>query len=229
MEPSEIARAIIGPCGGIPSPPAGSISHLSIVGDISPVSESSSSTDSPASGIVVKEDSIEAHSVGEGSSCVASPHRRAEGWVADEEQCCVCWAEGTDTEGGGQNPIIRCKGCGINVHLACYGLEEEPEGGWSCQSCCRQETTPLKCRLCPHVGGAMKQAKCGSWVHVDCALWVCLPFLLCLERSCSCMHSVVTPCPVYSRAFHGILKPASLSGSASTCTRTSQPLQERFK
>ncbi len=99
------------------------------------------------------------------------------GWE-EKEECCVCGALANETEGGGSNPLFKCKSCGIKVHKACYGIEQQHVSSWQCQPCEQGHVAAakLKCKLCPHSGSAMKMTKCREWVHILCALWVSTVF-----------------------------------------------------
>jgi hypothetical protein len=88
----------------------------------------------------------------------------------EEDTCMVCWAKSTDTEAGDGNPMYKCTSCDIIVHSLCYGAEGSRKG-WTCKAC-KEGVVGAKCRLCPNKGGVVKRAKDGSWVHLECALWI---------------------------------------------------------
>jgi len=90
--------------------------------------------------------------------------------AGEEDICMVCWAKSTDTEAGDGNPMYKCTSCDIIVHSLCYGADGSRKG-WTCKAC-KEGVVGAKCRLCPNKGGVVKRAKDGSWVHLECALWI---------------------------------------------------------
>lgn len=80
------------------------------------------------------------------------------------KDCSVC----TDLETP-ENCILTCTGCGIKVHMLCYGVERFKEN-WKCSPCSRGKKN-RSCKLCLENGEAMKPTVCGNWVHVICALF----------------------------------------------------------
>lgn len=112
-----------------------------------------------------------------------------------ERICDIC-NEG-DIEG---DSMITCTGCGIDVHLFCYGLNSVISGEWSCDLCSQfgENGKLLRCPCCPVRGGAMKKSVIKSnttifkdtnpsfhnylhleeskpqdvWVHITCALFI---------------------------------------------------------
>lgn len=88
--------------------------------------------------------------------------------------CWVCVASGSNIE---EDELVRCRGCGLHVHIGCYGNlvdpgsdadsvasdEEEP---WMCEACCAGVFKPV-CALCPNDGGAFKQCDLEeTWVRL---------------------------------------------------------------
>lgn len=84
--------------------------------------------------------------------------------------CYVC----NEWEEYEENMLLDCSKCGTLVHMHCYGVSENPNGGlWLCDLCKEgvEETPP--CALCPVTNGrAMKRTSCGRWVHSACAMWI---------------------------------------------------------
>lgn len=164
MSSAAISRAITGPCGGHPSPVSVSSSDLPTVNH-SPLSEPSSSPGAVSS---LSASGGEHHQGGgdEAGDAVADAE-------PGQETCMVCWAKGTETEAGEGNPMVKCGTCGIRVHSLCYGVSasDGPRRAWTCMMC-EEGVVGASCRLCPNKGGAMKRAKDGSWVHLECALWI---------------------------------------------------------
>lgn len=84
--------------------------------------------------------------------------------------CYVC----NEWEEYEENMLLDCSKCGTLVHMHCYGVSENPNGGlWLCDVCKEGlEETPT-CALCPVQNGrAMKRTSCGRWVHSACAMWI---------------------------------------------------------
>lgn len=83
-------------------------------------------------------------------------------------KCSVCSEAGTC-----ENPITNCTGCGLNVHILCYGIQSDDLNlpNWKCSPCQRGITELIICELCQQFNGAFKQSVCGKWVHVICALF----------------------------------------------------------
>lgn len=75
------------------------------------------------------------------------------------------------------NKVIKCAGCGLKVHILCYGIKTDQyaDGNtavkWKCSPCQRGILEPIVCELCHQPNGAFKQTVCGKWVHVICALF----------------------------------------------------------
>jgi hypothetical protein len=99
-----------------------------------------------------------------------------------EDSVCMCCFDGSSLEG---NTILFCDGCNASMHLACYGVQEVPEGDFFCERCKKirelmsdpyfDEDTVIKdlikCCMCPVQHGGLKQLSDGRWVHVCCILW----------------------------------------------------------
>lgn len=83
-------------------------------------------------------------------------------------KCSVCGEAGTC-----ENPITGCTGCGLNVHILCYGIPNDNLNllKWKCSPCQRGISELIICELCQQFNGAFKQSVCGKWVHVICALF----------------------------------------------------------
>lgn len=83
-------------------------------------------------------------------------------------KCSVCSEAGTC-----ENPITSCTGCGLNVHILCYGIQGDDLDlhKWKCSPCQRGISELIICELCQQFNGAFKQSVCGKWVHVICALF----------------------------------------------------------
>lgn len=83
-------------------------------------------------------------------------------------KCSVCTEPGTC-----ENPITKCTGCGLNVHILCYGVKTDDLNlhNWKCSPCQRGISELILCELCQQFNGAFKQSVCGKWVHIICALF----------------------------------------------------------
>lgn len=83
-------------------------------------------------------------------------------------KCSLCTESGTC-----ENRIVNCNGCGLNVHILCYGIKNDDLNlpNWKCSPCQRGISEPIVCELCQQLNGAFKQSVCGKWVHVICALF----------------------------------------------------------
>jgi hypothetical protein len=66
------------------------------------------------------------------------------------------------------------------VHMRCYGIQKQPDGGsWLCDVCRLPGLSrPPPCVLCPRLGGAMKPTGDGRWCHLLCATWIPGPVVL---------------------------------------------------
>lgn len=83
--------------------------------------------------------------------------------------CSVCYDDST----GDANALIKCTGCKIAVHQACYGIAIVPPGNWYCKKCkSGDDPGTIKCELCPSTAGAFKKTENGRWAHVVCALYI---------------------------------------------------------
>lgn len=82
----------------------------------------------------------------------------------NSNQCLLC----TDAETF-ENPIVNCDGCGVKVHVLCYGIANL-DATWKCSPCQSNELQPV-CKLCMQNDGALKKTTCGGWIHVLCALF----------------------------------------------------------
>ena len=106
------------------------------------------------------------------------------------DACHVC-GEGAPDHWREDDEIIFCDGCGVQVHLSCYGLTKVPEGEWRCVGCEdgvdageADEGEFGVCALCPQPGGALARLdppsawdvaweSPGTHAHLACA--DCLP------------------------------------------------------
>lgn len=91
--------------------------------------------------------------------------------AASTRFCEVC----VDCQSSSDRPIIACNGCGLCVHLDCYGLRCAPQSHWYCESCRVLElcTRLPICALCRKPGGAMKKGLTTpigdtGWAHIFC-------------------------------------------------------------
>ncbi|XP_047317606.1 histone-lysine N-methyltransferase ATX2-like [Impatiens glandulifera] len=88
----------------------------------------------------------------------------------DLDKCNVCHMDDEYED----NLFLQCDKCRMMVHARCYG-ELEPVDGviWLCQLC-RPDApkAPIRCCLCPVIGGAMKRTTDGQWAHLACAIWI---------------------------------------------------------
>lgn len=87
-------------------------------------------------------------------------------------KCSLCAESGTCA-----NSVVKCAGCGLKVHILCYGIKndvnvnESATFKWKCSPCQRGILEPIVCELCHQPNGAFKQSVCGKWVHIICALF----------------------------------------------------------
>lgn len=68
---------------------------------------------------------------------------------------------------------LTCSRCQIAVHSKCFTgsggvLDGVPEQ-WECDSCSMGLATPVRCMLCPRIGGFLKPTTEGGMCHVFCA------------------------------------------------------------
>ena len=80
-----------------------------------------------------------------------------------------------DCQSSSDRPIITCFGCGLSVHLDCYGLTCIPSYQWYCESCVILElcTRLPICAVCRKPGGALKKGLTTpigdtGWAHIFC-------------------------------------------------------------
>jgi len=92
-----------------------------------------------------------------------------------QDECCVC----QESEAPEENPLVYCDVCNVGVHAECYGYPltiQIPTADWICEGCLAapmsDPTIPIRCCLCPVLGGALKRTTVGSWCHLSCALWI---------------------------------------------------------
>lgn len=71
-------------------------------------------------------------------------------------------------EDSSENHIIKCKNCEIQVHVLCYGIQDEQN--FIC-SPCANKVTSIDCAICGKKDGAMKKTTDDRWVHVICAFF----------------------------------------------------------
>lgn len=103
-------------------------------------------------------------------------------YLSPVRTCSVCLGDQS-----GEEYVIECDSCGVQVHESCYGVtsddEESSDGAsdhsynssrstepWFCEPCIRSVRNPY-CELCPNRGGIFKQTDTGRWVHMVCALY----------------------------------------------------------
>lgn len=84
--------------------------------------------------------------------------------VSEEKIVCAVCDDGDSDEG---NLIVICSKCELAVHCSCYNIQSLPDHDWLCDKCLSQSSAT--CSLCPVKGGALKQDKLQSWVHITCA------------------------------------------------------------
>lgn len=69
----------------------------------------------------------------------------------------------------GQNTLIQCKACKVQVHMSCYGISRA-ESPWTCDRCSFKAWI-AQCCLCSLRGGVLKPVNNGQqWAHVLCAV-----------------------------------------------------------
>jgi PHD-finger/PHD-zinc-finger like domain len=94
------------------------------------------------------------------------------GIPAEDAQSGRCHVCDRDDESDGVQ-LLGCVACGVHVHTTCYDTAAPPAGGhWRCDVCTAGIAEPPICALCPVIGGALKLAGDGRWVHATCALWI---------------------------------------------------------
>lgn len=88
--------------------------------------------------------------------------------MASIVKCSLCTESSTS-----ENKIVNCNGCGLSVHILCYGIRNDDANSseWKCSPCRRGDVRPIICELCQQANGAFKQSVCGKWVHIICALF----------------------------------------------------------
>ena len=115
----------------------------------------------------------------------------------DARHCAICCTSDSRDEPGVKNDIVSCDGCGMTVHVFCYGMNR---GGTMFGRCAVRSisflcdvcehlgpeltlfdpgeaalTTKAKpvptCSLCPRRGGALRKQMDGRWAHVSC-VWI---------------------------------------------------------
>lgn len=85
--------------------------------------------------------------------------------------CEIC----INCQGSPERPIATCSGCGLSVHVDCYGLKAPQPREWYCEICAVRELcerVPI-CAVCRKMGGAMKKGITlpvgdTGWAHVFC-------------------------------------------------------------
>lgn len=84
----------------------------------------------------------------------------------DSKKCDFCTDQDFD-----DNPIFSCINCGVNVHVLCYGIQEEEKENWKCSACEKGCIKRVSCEFCLQKYGALKPTTCGKWVHAVCAMF----------------------------------------------------------
>ncbi|KAI9905558.1 hypothetical protein PsorP6_014013 [Peronosclerospora sorghi] len=85
-------------------------------------------------------------------------------------------------DGHGTLLLLQCHGCGLYVHVNCYGVRlssAEDTSSWLCQACAylRQDDgtprVPPQCAVCPISSGALRRTtQRNVWCHVLCSTWI---------------------------------------------------------
>lgn len=68
----------------------------------------------------------------------------------------------------GENPILSCEKCFVQVHVLCYGIQNIDK--FIC-SPCKDGAQNIHCALCLKSGGAMKKTTDNRWAHVICTFF----------------------------------------------------------
>jgi hypothetical protein len=104
--------------------------------------------------------------------------------VSSLHACSVCCALETNagSEHGMTNEMVYCDGCGLSVHIFCYGQTSAGEEfkrsqsvksmSFLCDVCDFTsgggDVAKLTCELCPRQGGVLRRQADGTWAHVAC-------------------------------------------------------------
>lgn len=90
----------------------------------------------------------------------------------DDSHCSVCHHAAPE----GTPPLVLCDGgCGTEVHAACYGMSEVPDGDWYCDRCDKHVAhgKRLRCALCRRRDDSYGMMYVGKkWQHVVCRRYV---------------------------------------------------------
>jgi hypothetical protein len=98
----------------------------------------------------------------------------------DSRYCAVCCFSDYRyrSEGGDVNHLVFCDGCGMCVHMFCYGTNASGDVfgrkgvdaiQFFCDRCVFEGGRDAQCTLCGHSGGALRRRTDGkSWFHVAC-------------------------------------------------------------
>jgi hypothetical protein len=74
------------------------------------------------------------------------------------------------------------------VHQGCYAIETIPEGEWFCEPC-SENVNNVRCCVCPNEDDkAFKKTAEGTWIHLNCALWI--PETIFAQPLCSPVRDV---------------------------------------
>ncbi|KAI8897378.1 PHD-zinc-finger like domain-containing protein [Globomyces pollinis-pini] len=92
--------------------------------------------------------------------------------------CVVCFSSKVSDE----LPLLRCIGCGLEVHSSCYGIRTNSIDvvRFSCERCKNEKnmesSADYECVLCPNnmdsKGTACIRTIENHWVHPQCAIWM---------------------------------------------------------
>lgn len=101
-------------------------------------------------------------------------------------KCCICRAfQDFHDEQDGEDRLLRCECCDLQVHSWCYGADDS--SGFRCSPCKQTADTPdsIRCALCLTNGGAFKpvqpssgvvlRVNCNRLVHQKWATWLKAP------------------------------------------------------
>ncbi|CAM9790447.1 unnamed protein product, partial [Laminaria digitata] len=103
----------------------------------------------------------------------------AEAANKEDAVCMVCFDGSTDEDHNLY--IVYCDGCGMSVHMDCYGIKNV-EADFCCERCSKLReleaeskkvnVEDVRCCLCPVIHGALKQTTCMRWAHMTCLMLI---------------------------------------------------------